>query len=203
MNCPHCNRIIRTSSPSRHVKVCPENPAIQVELLAVLEDPENPGRLQSQSRYDAIAKQRGLPASSVLSKHYSNWIFVAERFGLLPSIDSNERVWQRNVVGTRAELLRLSILLHDGLQSPNRNEYEVQRNVSCSLEPVALIRRFGSWEATCAALDVPPPASKRKQYDREDYEESEVTCSPPYWFDWQKADGRVVVSQVNYPVFHG
>lgn len=149
--CPTCSRAMVHLS----LHVCPEQPAIVARLKQVLPHPTRPGYILPQNEYDAMSDNPlGSPA---LKRAYGSWSGLAVRYGLQcpPMISGKSPGAATNgVVGmdpaSRAELHRLTDLLHDGDFGPSFSEFAVYAE-DAPLKASGLEKRFGTWGAVLAA----------------------------------------------------
>lgn len=79
--CPHCARQFRGHAALH--RVCPEDPALRARIIAVMEDPDNPGTARKTWQYRDIAVAAGAPSLTTMQKHFGGWEATVTHYGLV------------------------------------------------------------------------------------------------------------------------
>lgn len=85
--CPHCGRTTSSHEGlTQHARRCERNPDVRAAIMALLPDPDNPGRARAQQEYDALAKAHRTTRAETLVQKYRSWTNVCTALGLLPDV---------------------------------------------------------------------------------------------------------------------
>jgi len=81
--CPHCgSTYAERRILSFHIPRCLQAPDVRARIVAILEDPDNPGCARGMEDYNRRAVACGVISASALNRHFGGWPNVCTEFGL-------------------------------------------------------------------------------------------------------------------------